>query len=199
LNTKQQIVKTALLLFLQKGYEKTSLNDIAGEVGITKPAIYHHFENKDQLFHEVLSFFFEEMGKWSSARFASCKTTKDLLKAFFRSLTSFTEVTDILLGKQKKNTSYSFLELFLDAGKRDPSIQKRIEQGFLKTRKFLATELKKAQKKGEIRGDVDCETLAFQIHALIEGTGVISYLDKSVDMDAIGEKMFNNIWKMIRR
>jgi AcrR family transcriptional regulator len=199
LNTKQHIVKIALQLFLQKGYEKTSLNDIAGEVGITKPAIYHHFKNKDELFHEVLTFFFEEMGKWSSARFASCKTMRDLLKAFFQSLTSFTEVTEILLGKQKKNTSYSFLELFLDASKRDPSIQKRIEQGFLMTRKFLAAELKKAQKKGEIRGDVDCETLAFQIHALIEGTGLISYLDKSVDMDAIGEKMFKNIWKMLKR
>jgi AcrR family transcriptional regulator len=199
LNTKQHIVKTALQLFLQKGYEKTSLNDIARDVGITKPAIYHHFKNKDELFHEVLSFFFEEMSKWSSARFSSCKTMKDLLKAFFQSLTSFTEVTEILLGKQKKNTSYSFLELFLDASKRDPSIQKRIEQGFLMTRKFLTAELKKAQKKGEIRGDVDCETLAFQIHALIEGTGVISYLDKSVDMDAIGEKMFNNIWKMLKR
>jgi AcrR family transcriptional regulator len=199
LNTKQKIVKTALQLFLQKGYEKTSLNDIAGEVGITKPAIYHHFENKDQLFHEVLSFFFEEMGKWSSVRFASCKTTKDLLRAFFQSLTSFTEVTEILLGKQKKNTCYSFLELFLDASRRDPSIQKRMEQGFLKTRKFLAAELKKAQKKGDIRGDVDCETVAFQIHALIEGIGVISYLDKSVDMDAIGEKVFNNTWKMVKR
>ena len=199
MHTRDNIIKTALRLFLQKGYEKTSLNHIAREVGITKPAIYHHFKNKDQLFHQVLSFFFEEMGRWSESRFASCKTLKDLLKAFFQSLKSFKEVTEILLGKQKGNTPYSFLELFLTASKKDPSIQKRIEDGFLMTRRFLKDRLLKAQKKGEIRRDVDCETLAFQIHALIEGTGVISYLDRSVNLEKMGDKMFNNLWRMLKR
>ncbi len=199
MDTRESIVKTGLRLFLQKGYEKTSLNDIAGEVGITKPAIYHHFKSKDQLFHEVLSFFFEEMGKWSKSRFGSCETLKELLKAFFLSLKSFKEVADILLGKPKKKTSYSFLELFLTASKKDPSIQKRIENGFLQSRKLLKDELLKAQKNGEIRDDIDCETLAFQIHALIEGTGLISYLDKSINIEAIGQQMFKDIWTMLKR
>ena len=199
MDTKENIVKTALKLFLQNGYEKTSLNHIARKVGISKPAIYHHFKNKDELFHQVLTFFFEEMGRWSKSRFQSCKTLKDLLKAFFQSLKSFKEVTDILLGKQKRKTPYSFLELFLTASKKDPSIQKRIEDGFLQTRKFLKHELLKAQKRGEIRGDINCEVYAFQIHALIEGTGLISYLDKSINIETIGEKMFNNIWKTLKK
>lgn len=199
MNTKEKIVKTGLRLFLQKGYERTSLNDIARQVGISKPAIYHHFKNKDELFHGVLSLFFEEMGKWSKSRFESCKTLKELLKAFFQSLTSFREAADTILGKQRKDAAYSFLELLLTATKRDPGIQKRIEQGFLMTRKFLKDELVKAQKRGEIRRDIDCETLAFQIHALIEGTGVISYLDKSVEVETIGNKMFNNVWKMLKK
>lgn len=199
MNTKEKIVKTGLRLFLQKGYERTSLNDIARQVGISKPAIYHHFKNKDELFHGVLSLFFEEMGKWSKSRFESCKTLKELLKAFFQSLTSFREAADTILGKQRKDAAYSFLELLLTATKRDPGIQKRIEQGFLMTRKFLKDELAKAQKRGEIRRDIDCETLAFQIHALIEGTGVISYLDKSVEVETIGNKMFNNVWKMLKK
>ncbi len=199
MSTKQKIVKTGLRLFLQKGYERTSLNDIAREVGISKPAIYHHFRNKDELFHQVLTFFFEEMGKWSSQRFAQCKNMKDLLRAFFQSLTSFRDVADTLLGEQKKKAAYSFLELFINASRRNPDVQRRIEQGFRLTRRFLKEALKKAQKQGEIRSDVDCENLAFQIHALIEGAGLISYLDKSVDMETIGEKMFNNIWKMLKR
>lgn len=199
MNTKETIVQTALRLFLQNGYEKTSMNDIAREVGITKPAIYHHFKNKDELFHEVLSLFFEEMGKWSRDRFGSCKTLKELLRAFFQSLKSFREVADILLGKDKEGTPYSFLELFLAASKKDPCIQKRIEGGFLRSRRFLKEKLLKAQKKGEIRKDINCEILAFQIHALIEGTGLISYLDKSIDIETIGDQMFNNIWKMLKR
>ena len=199
MDTRENIVKTALGLFLQKGYEKTSLNDIAREVGISKPAIYHYFKNKDELIHQVLTLFFEEMGKWSKSRFESCETLKDLLRAFFQSLKSFQEVADILLGERKKKAAYSFLELFLAGGRKDPGIRKRIEDGFLLTRGFLKEELVKAQKRGEIRKDIDCETLAFQIHALIEGTGLISYLDKSVDIETIGDKMFHNIWRMLRK
>jgi AcrR family transcriptional regulator len=198
LNTKETIVRTALDLFLRNGYEKTSMNDIAREVGITKPAIYHHFKNKDELIHEVLSLFFEEMGKWSKSRFGSCKTLKEVLKAFFQSLRSFKEVADVLLGKEE-GTRYSFLELFLSVSKKDPTIQKRIEGGFLQSRQFLKEQLLKAQKKGEIRKDINCEILAFQIHALIEGTGLISYLDKSMDIERIGDQMFNNIWKLLKR
>jgi AcrR family transcriptional regulator len=199
MDTKDKITKTALRLFLERGYERTSLNDIAHEVGITKPAIYHHFKSKDQLFHQVLTMFFEEMGKWSSSRLGSCRNLKELLRTLFGSLQSFREVTGIILGQHHRKTPYSFLELFLAASKRDPGIQKRIENGFVVTRKFLKEKLLEAQKKGEIRGDVDCETLSFEIHALIEGTGLISYLDRSVNMKTMGEKMFNNIWKMLRK
>ena len=199
MHTKEPIVKPALNLFLQNGYEKTSLNQIARKVGITKPAIYHHFKNKDQLFHEVLSLFFEEMGKWSRARFGSCKTLKDLLKTFFQSLKSFKEVTDVLLGKKEEGTPYSFLELFLSASKKDPTIQRRIEGGFVHSRKFLKERLLEAQKKGEIRKDINCEIYAFQIHAIIEGTGLISYLDRSINIETIGEQMFNNVWKMLKK
>lgn len=198
MHTKENITRTALKLFLRNGYEKTSLNQIAREVGITKPAIYHHFKNKDELIHEVLSLFFEEMGKWSRSRFESCKTLKELLKAFFQSLKSFKEVADVLLGKEE-GSRYSFLELLLAASKKDPTIQKRIEEGFLQSREFLKEKLLEAQKKGEIRKDIDCEIYAFQIHAIIEGTGLISYLDKSIDIETIGEQMFNNIWKMLKK
>ncbi len=199
METKENIVKTALELFLQNGYEKTSMNDIAREVGISKPAIYHHFKNKDELFHEVLSLFFEEMGKWSKARFGPCKNLKELLKAFFQSLKSFREVADVLLGKKEQSTPYSFLELFLSASRKDPTVQKRIEDGFVQSRQFLKQQLVKAQKKGEIRRDINSEIFAFQIHGLIEGTGLISYLDKSIDIDTIGEQMFNNVWKMLKK
>ncbi|MGB8657422.1 MAG: TetR/AcrR family transcriptional regulator [Candidatus Zixiibacteriota bacterium] len=199
MDTKERIAKTALRLFLQRGYEKTSLNHIAREVGITKPAIYHHFKNKDQLFHQVLTLFFEEMSRWSLSRFGSCRTLRDLLKAYFQSLRSFRDVAGILLGQPARQAPYSFLELFLAASKKDPSIQKRIENGFLVTRRFLKKRLLEAQKRGEIRSDVDCEVLAFEIHALIEGTGLISYLDKSVNVERIGERMFTHLWKMLRK
>lgn len=51
---KQLIKEVALDLFGQKGYEDTSLTEIATEVGIKKPSIYNHFRSKEDLFMEVL-------------------------------------------------------------------------------------------------------------------------------------------------
>ena len=53
--TINQIRKVALLHFIQKGYEGTSLSDIAQEVGIKKQSIYSHFKNKDELFLTVMN------------------------------------------------------------------------------------------------------------------------------------------------
>ncbi|MEW9095229.1 MAG: TetR/AcrR family transcriptional regulator [Clostridiaceae bacterium] len=52
--TITQIKKAALLNFTEKGYDGTSLFDIAEEVGIKKQSIYSHFKNKDELFLTVM-------------------------------------------------------------------------------------------------------------------------------------------------
>ena len=196
---KQDILEIAARLFSNRDFHEVTVDEIAEEVGLSKGTLYLYFKNKDELIHEVLTLFFREMGEWSKRRFESCKTLKALLKAFFQSLKSFKEVADVLLGERRQKTPYSFLELFLSASRKDPTIRKRIEDGFLLTRKFLKDQLIEAQRRGEIRKDIDCETFAFQIHALIEGTGLISYLDKSIDMEIIGDKMFSNIWKMLKK
>ncbi|MCR8847194.1 TetR/AcrR family transcriptional regulator [Rossellomorea sp. SC111] len=55
MNDNKQLIKNAALdLFGQKGYEDTSLAEIAKEVGIKKPSIYNHFRSKEDLFTEVL-------------------------------------------------------------------------------------------------------------------------------------------------
>jgi len=52
--TAKKIQAVALKHFSQKGYDGTSLADIAGEVGIKKPSIYAHFESKFDLFAAVV-------------------------------------------------------------------------------------------------------------------------------------------------
>ena len=48
------IVKTALELFLEKGYEKTSLNDIVAISGGSLSSIYTFFESKEGLFEAII-------------------------------------------------------------------------------------------------------------------------------------------------
>ncbi len=52
-NTKRKIAVAAMQLFGTKGYEQTSVADIANEIQMTKGAIYHHFESKEKILEFV--------------------------------------------------------------------------------------------------------------------------------------------------
>jgi AcrR family transcriptional regulator len=49
---REAVLKTAAQLFLEKSYGRTSLNDVAKRLNITKPALYHYFHNKEEILLE---------------------------------------------------------------------------------------------------------------------------------------------------
>ena len=53
--TISSILDAARKLFLEKGFEQTSMRDIAAAAKLSKGAIYHHFESKEVIFQEVMT------------------------------------------------------------------------------------------------------------------------------------------------
>ena len=51
--TIQKILDTAEQLFIEKGYDHASLQDIIETTGLSKGAIYHHFASKEDMFYAV--------------------------------------------------------------------------------------------------------------------------------------------------
>ena len=52
--TKERILETALELFAQNGYLGTSMNDIAGKLGLTKAALYKHYTSKQEILDRII-------------------------------------------------------------------------------------------------------------------------------------------------
>lgn len=53
--TKRRIIEAAAELFMEKGYDNTSIDDITGRLdGLTKGAVYHHFRSKEEIYDAVL-------------------------------------------------------------------------------------------------------------------------------------------------
>lgn len=74
-NTKTKIINVARELFLTKGYEETRISDIIdGLDGLTKGAIYHYFQSKEDIFDSVIT----EIGNKNIQIFDEIKKDKKL-------------------------------------------------------------------------------------------------------------------------
>ena len=51
---RQAIMDAATALFLRDGYRSTSMDQVAADAAVSKPTVYNHFEDKEQLFREIV-------------------------------------------------------------------------------------------------------------------------------------------------
>ena len=58
---REHLVKLAADLFAKKGYQATTVRNIADEAGILSGSLYHHFDSKESIVDEILSTFFDEL------------------------------------------------------------------------------------------------------------------------------------------
>jgi len=66
-DTRDRILDTALDLFIEQGYEKTSLREIAERVGVTKAALYYHFASKEEIIRTLVQPIYDSFGPLAAA------------------------------------------------------------------------------------------------------------------------------------
>lgn len=67
---KQEILDVATRLFAERGYEGTSMNDVAERVGMRKASLFYHFATKDALYEAVLDRLVASIGAALGAAYA---------------------------------------------------------------------------------------------------------------------------------
>ena len=86
--TTEQLVEAARQLFATHGYEQTSLDAIVEKAGVTKGAMYHHFESKQELFAAVYA---REQRKLADAVESAARPRRDAWEAVLAGCQAFFE------------------------------------------------------------------------------------------------------------
>ena len=82
--TRQRIQEVARDLFLQQGVQRTSLQDIADKLGITKPALYYHFASREDLVRSILVPLIDEGERFVDDQEGRGDTrARELLEGYF--------------------------------------------------------------------------------------------------------------------
>src|SRR5918998_5771090 len=84
-DTRSRIQEIALDLFTEKGYDATSLREIADRLGVTKAALYYHFKSKDEIVTSIVGDFMaqiDELVEWADAQPRTAETRRAVLERY---------------------------------------------------------------------------------------------------------------------
>ena len=197
MSTKFKIINEATNLMLEKGYESVSMNDIATNVGIAKPTIYHYYKTKEQLFLEVIQLFFKEGSKWVEAFKDNNTSFRDALLSLFTQMNRTMKYLDQLSNDNKlKRMGYYFL--LFDAFKNLDNIKEQYESSYIKDFEIIKNAIQKAIRKKEIREDINWYDFSMAVSSMLEGTMFLSSVCPNLDFKNIETRLFNFVWNNIK-
>ncbi len=83
-DSRQEILRTAARLFQQRGYDATSMNDVAAALKLSKGGLYHHFQSKDEILFEIMNHAMEITQERVLAPVRSIADPEERLRALIR-------------------------------------------------------------------------------------------------------------------
>lgn len=196
-DTKEKLEIQALHFFALNDYERSSLNDIAEAMGVTKGAIYHYFKNKDDLFHNSVLRLLDVMEGWFVHSMPSDIPLQMMLGNLFNIEEYMAEMAEAtgfgVVVVNYTNTLY----LMLTALKKFPNLKDRLDDIYSGFRNALKGMMFTAINNGEIHPDTDTEAVAFEITAFYEGALLLGAFSNNQDYIVLGPRVCETIWKRI--
>ena len=161
--TRQQIISAASLLFVRKGFFGTSIADLAKATGLTKGALYHHFENKDAIFFAVIKSVRQT---WNEKVVRDVLSTKD---AQTRLTTLIENHTRLLC--ENEHLCLLLNGLIMEMDEINPQFLAALLEIYTDLTQFITGIIKKGQDAEQIRADLDARMAALNIVGMLRGIG----------------------------
>jgi TetR/AcrR family transcriptional repressor of nem operon len=161
--TRQRLLEAAAEEFCSNGFRATSLDRILSKTGVTKGALYHHFQNKLELGYAVVDEVYRKrmIEMWVKA----LRRVEDPVEALSEHLKGMGEGAcpeSIINGCPMNNLAQEMASV-------DEGFRKRIEAAFDEWRSTISQALKRGQAGGTVRENLDTRKAAIFIVSVIEG------------------------------
>lgn len=172
--TKQRILDEALVCFAENGYRGTNLRDFAARLGLSKSALYKHYESKEAIWNAML----DGMEEYYRARFGTPEklptmpTTCEALYATTMNMLRFTMHDPKVILTRRLLTTEQF---------RDDRARRLATQHFLTSTKEMHTKIFAGMMEAGAIKDDDPEMLAFAYTAPI--TELIHLCDREPEKE----------------
>jgi len=162
---KKQILEAALRCFGEKGLRAATMDDVVAASGLSKGAIYSHFQSKDEIFRALYGLFELDLFEaWSRLpRTDPLETMRRMGDLFLERLLATRPLLDCWT---------EFL--------RQPASRERMAETYRESRRRLADLLREGIAEGRVV-DSNAEHLAASLTALVEGLLLQAYVDPDFD------------------
>ncbi|QIK86257.1 TetR/AcrR family transcriptional regulator [Erysipelothrix sp. HDW6B] len=130
--TVQDIINVSIKLFSEKGYEKTSIQDIVnGLNGLTRGAIYHHFNSKDDILVAVIHEIVMNSDYFNQFLNVEGRTAKEQLQALvIKAFSNYGQVSNDVGAEFLKKNPAILVEIFkLTVNQIAPKVEMLLESG----------------------------------------------------------------------
>lgn len=153
-DTKSKIMYAAIKLFPELGYENTSMRRIAEEVGITKPALYYYYQNKDELFQSIVEFG----NNFSRQKLLQIRDKKMPIEEKLK------ELVWIKFSFMQENEEVRRFSGWLTTDGMKYLMKYDLNQEIKSQTNLLYEIIEKAKENGELRTDLNAEAFIFLLY-----------------------------------
>lgn len=158
-STRSRLIEAAAELFAERGYERTSIQDIARRAGLTSGAIYSNFRSKRDLLLGAISRPAEEMGGAVRDARRAGASAMEMIRVGSHRLVS---------GRGRRERPILVNALVLAS--RDPDVGQKLRKGLARTFREMGRLVEAGQAEGSIDPSIDPATYAHYAYAVTFGT-----------------------------
>ena len=198
-DTRTNILKTALLLFLEKGYKDVSYQDLVKKTGLSKGAMYHYFASKEELLLAVFDLFSQSANQPASIAPEELVTDYASFKKLYADV-KIGQLNDFKGFIGADLVSFNWVLFCLEAIAANEKLRVTIGDLAKLEVKFLEKCFLGLEKHGNLPKGKDPALLAECLYYLLEGAGLVMFLmEKKNDEDfiALYDKNIDDFFKII--